>query len=159
MLSTWHSRISNAVLALLFASGLAHFVVHDYFPARGPFGPVPNPLEPWLLKLHGAAAMLTLILVGSLLPTHIARFWRLAHNRAPGLLFLAVMLLLIASGYGLYYFGGDELRRYTRSAHIVLGLAAAPVFAFHFWRGSAQRREERAPATARRHPSLHPRHE
>jgi len=156
VLSALHRRIAYAALALVFVSGVAHFVVHDEFPMPGPFGPTPNPLEPWLLKLHGAAAMATLIVLGSFVPTHIARFWRSAHNRVPGMMFLIVMSLLVATGYGLYYFGGDELRRVTRSAHIALGLAAAPVFAFHVWRGWALRREERRRAALRRHPSFHP---
>jgi cation transport ATPase len=156
MLSALHRRVAYAVLALVFASGLAHLLVHDYFPARGPFGPAPNPLEPWLLKIHGAAAMATLVVFGSLVPTHIARFWQLAHNRLPGVLFLAVTLLLIATGYGLYYFGGDELRQLARQAHIVLGAAAVPAFVYHSWRGAAERRAARHGAL-RRHPSLHPR--
>ncbi|MDR3417820.1 MAG: hypothetical protein P4L83_16705 [Nevskia sp.] len=143
MLSRFHRRCSYAVLVLLFASGLAHFVLHRWFMAQGEFGPSPQPLEPWMLKLHGAAAMLSLVLLGSLLPGHIQRFWRLARNRSAGGLFLTCALLLIASGYGLYYVGGESARDWCRQSHIVLGLLALPAFGIHLWRGRALRRHPR----------------
>jgi hypothetical protein len=146
-------RFVYAVLALLFASGVLHFVLHDYFPARGPFGPEPNPMEPWLLRLHGAAAMATLFAFGLLTPTHVGRFWRLARNRVPGLALVAVLLLLVVTGYGLYYLGGEQIRVVTRLAHVALGLFALPAFGFHLWRGVASRRPRRgqgAPSSTRR---------
>ncbi len=139
MLSPLHRKLSYGILLILFGSGAIHFIVHDYFPVHGPFGPAPGPWEPWLLRLHGGAAMLSLIVFGTLLPTHVGRFWRVARNRAPGLGVLLVMLLLMATGYGLYYFGGEQLRTSTREIHIVFGFAALPAFAFHIWRGLALR--------------------
>jgi hypothetical protein len=144
MLSLLHRRCSYAVLILLFGSGVAHWVLHDWFTAQGEFGPQPNPLEPWMLKLHGAAAMLGLIVFGSLVTAHIHRFWRLARNRSAGGVFLACALLLIGSGYGLYYLGGESSRAWCRQIHIVIGLLALPAFAIHLWRGRALRRHPRA---------------
>jgi len=96
-----------------------------------------------MLKLHGAAAMLGLMVLGSLLSTHIHRFWRLRRNRLAGGVFLSSALLLIVSGYGLYYFGGDQARALCRQLHIVIGLLALPAFAMHLWRGRALRRHPR----------------
>lgn len=143
MLSLIHRRCAYLVLALLFISGLAHYVLHGWFMRQGDFGPAPNPLEPWMLKLHGAAAMLGLMVLGSLLSTHIHRFWRLQRNRLAGGVFLSSALLLIVSGYGLYYFGGDQTRALCRQLHIVIGLLALPAFAAHLWRGRALRRHPR----------------
>jgi hypothetical protein len=144
MLSRIHRRCVYAVLAVLFFSGLAHYVLHGWFVLQGDFGPVPNPLEPWMLRLHGAAAMLSLIVLGSLLSGHIQAFWRRRRNRRAGGVFLACSLLLIGSGYGLYYFGGDQARAVCRQLHIVIGLLALPAFAMHLWRGGALRRHLRA---------------
>jgi hypothetical protein len=155
MLSRFHRRLSYLILGLLLISGIVHFVLHDYFPANGPFGPSPNPLEPWMLRLHGAAAMLTLLLVGSLLPTHVVRLWTFAPgNRRPGGALLLVTALLVVSGYGLYYFGGEHLRAWCRQAHLLLGLGAVPVFALHVLLGRATRHSRVPPIPgARRRPA------
>jgi hypothetical protein len=139
MLGHLHRLCAYAVLALLFLSGAAHYALHGWCQAQGEFGPVPDPLEPWMLKLHGAAAMLSLVLLGSVLSTHIHRFWHLGRNRRAGGAFLACVLLLIGSGYGLYYLGGDQARALCRQLHIVIGLLSLPLFAAHLWRGWALR--------------------
>ena len=143
MLSLIHRRCAYAVLILLFLSGLAHYILHGWFMTQGEFGPAPSRLEPWMLKLHGAAAMLGLMVLGSLLSTHIDRFWRLRRNRRAGGIFLSCALLLIGSGYGLYYFGGEQTRALCRQLHIVIGLLALPAFAVHLWRGRSLRRHPR----------------
>lgn len=135
MLSQAHKRWAYAVLALLFASGVAHFVLHQFFLRQGDFGPTPNPAEPWLLKLHGAMAMAALVLIGSLLQPHVARFWALGRNHRAGAAFLGAMLLLVLSGYALYYLGSETLRPLARWAHIVIGLLALPAFLLHLLRG------------------------
>ncbi|MBL6751747.1 MAG: hypothetical protein ISP90_14565 [Nevskia sp.] len=140
MLGNFHRRAAYLVLALIFASGLAHFVLHQFFPRAGEFGPLPNPAEPWLLRLHGAAAMATLVLLGSLLPLHVARFWGTRQNSAAAMAFLGIAALLIASGYGLYYLGGDDWRAACRIAHIAVGIAALPAFALHLRRGRQLKR-------------------
>jgi hypothetical protein len=140
MLSPTHRRYGYAVLALLFLSGLAHFVLHRWFSAEGEFGPHPHPLEPWMLKLHGAAAMFALVLLGSLWRGHVRNSWRHRRNRGAGGIFLACVLLLAGSGYGLYYLGGDAARDWCRQLHIVVGLLAAPAFAAHVLRGLSERR-------------------
>ena len=98
MLSALHRRCAYAVLILLFGSGLAHWLLHGWFMRVGEFGPTPDPLEPWMLKLHGAAAMAGLVLLGSVAGGHVNRFWRLARNRLAGGVFLGCALLLVASG-------------------------------------------------------------
>ena len=143
MLSALHRRCAYAVLILLFGSGLAHWLLHGWFMRVGEFGPTPDPLEPWMLKLHGAAAMAGLVLLGSVAGGHVNRFWRLARNRLAGGVFLGCALLLVASGYGLYYFGGEQARAWCRELHIVIGLLALPAFAVHLWRGRALRRHPR----------------
>lgn len=140
MLSQLHRRVAYTVLLLVFFSGLAHYVLHDFLARPGEFGPAPHPLEPWMLRLHGAAAMAVLVLLGTLLPTHIGRFWRPAPHSGAGLTFLAFVALLVLTGYGLYYLGGEGWRAFCRQAHIVGGLVAVPVFAYHLWRGRALRR-------------------
>ncbi len=139
MLGPLHRLLAYLVLALLFASGLVHLLLHDYFPLPGPLGPSPRPLEISMLRLHGGAAMATLVLLGSVLGSHVLRFWRHGQNRTAGALFLGALALLGASGYGLYYLDDQWLRGWTREAHIAIGLAALPVFLWHLRRGRERR--------------------
>jgi hypothetical protein len=155
MLSLLHRRLSYWVLGVLFATGTADWVLHAWCGREGPFGPQPHPLEPWMLRLHGAAAMLGLVVLGSVLPSHVVRFWIASRNRLAGGSFLALMLVLVASGYGLYYLGGDALRAANRNLHLILGLASAPLFGLHLWRGFAARHSRVPPevASSRRRPA------
>ena len=92
-----------------------------------------------MLKVHGGAAMLTIYLLGSMLYGHMVNAWQRQRNRASGGTAAATLLLLALSGYGLYYFGGDELRRGTEWLHWVFGFATPLLLWWHISRGRATR--------------------
>lgn len=126
--------------AALIVSGTVWLLLHFFGRVDGRFGPAPNPYEHPLLAVHGAAAMVFLIVLGSLLPVHIARGWQQRRNLASGLSMLTVTLMLIASGYGLYYFGGDRLRRLLSAGHWIIGLTLAAWLTWHIVAGRRSRR-------------------
>jgi hypothetical protein len=92
-------------------------------------------LEPWILRLHGGAALLALIQFGTLLPSHVARGWRVGQNRAPGAVVVAGVALLLASGYGLYYVGNESGRAAISALHWITGIALIPLFLTHLYVG------------------------
>jgi hypothetical protein len=92
-----------------------------------------------MLKLHGAAAMGALVLLGTLLPMHVKFAWRAGRNLRTGLSLLSVFLFLVLTGYGLYYFGGERLRYWTSAAHLWVGLALPLIMLVHVWRGKTTR--------------------
>src|SRR6516162_153081 len=51
----------------------------------------------WLLMLHGGGAMVTLLLLGALVPVHAHRAWRAKKNRISGSAMITLNALLIAS--------------------------------------------------------------
>ena len=55
-----------------------------------------------MLKAHGAAAMLVLVLIGTLLPMHVKFAWRARRNLRTGLSILGVFGFLVLTGYALY---------------------------------------------------------
>ena len=129
-----------AVFALLFISGVAWYILHTWARHPDEFGSEePNALEPWLLKMHGAAAMVSLVLLGVLYSVHIWRGWHANRNRRSGTVLVAVCLLLIVTGYLLYYVGGETTRAVTSLLHLFIGLALPLIIAFHIWRGRASR--------------------
>jgi cation transport ATPase len=89
----------------------------------------------WLLMLHGGAAMATLMLLGALVPLHVARAWRSARNRVSGSAMLTINAVLIATSFGLYYFGAEVLRPWASNLHIAFGLFLPVLFLIHVVRG------------------------
>src|SRR5262245_38745050 len=69
-----------------------------------------NPGRPLWMKLHGAAGMLFLILFGTLLFQHVPAGWEQDRQRPSGAWLFAICGVLIATGWGLYYIGGESLR-------------------------------------------------
>ena len=88
---------------MLFATGALWFVLHDAGGALGlPSGNAVESVLPSLMSLHGAAAMLGLLLLGSLGPQHIVWAWRARMNRATGSVLILAQALLVFTGYLLY---------------------------------------------------------
>ena len=125
-----------AVLALLFLSGVA-WTYWTYLAASpGDFETI---AKAWAMKIHGAAAMAVLVLIGMLLSAHVRFAWRARRNRANGSVFLSVFAVLTATGYGLYYAGGEMLREWTSWIHLVVGLALPILLLIHIFLGRRTR--------------------
>lgn len=144
-LSRRHEWFAYGVSAAVFGTGAIWAWIHFFANPPNEFGNA-SPWENWMLKAHGAAAMATLVLLGTLLPMHVKFAWRARRNLRSGLTILSVFGFLVLTGYGLYYAGGERLRAWTSAAHLWVGLAL-PVFLFvHIWWGKRTRsgRRERA---------------
>jgi len=140
-LSRRHRAWVHGAFGLLFASGAGWWGLHRWFQVEGAFGAQPHPAEHWLMLLHGAAAMLSLVIVGTLVPLHMKGGWRARLNRANGVMLVAVVGLLTVTGYGLYYAGGESLRMAASGTHTALGLALPFALVWHIARGRRARRE------------------
>jgi hypothetical protein len=88
-------------------------------------------LAPVLLMAHGGAAMLALLLLGALVPLHLAPAWRRDKNRAMGVAMAMLTVVLIATAFGLYYIGSDTLRGWASDLHIALGLVFPGLLVAH----------------------------
>lgn len=130
-----HKRWLYGTLTLLWASGAFWLVLHYFFMAQGEFGPMPNPLEKWGLRLHGLAAFAMLVAIGSVLPVHARRAWNLRKNRATGIVIKSLFLWLALTAYALYYFADDEARPWLPWLHWGVGLAIPLLLAGHIARG------------------------
>ena len=124
-LSRRHERWIYAVGAVLFLSGAGWLVAHYFFPAASEFGEARNASEPWWLRAHGAAAMAFLIVFGSLFPAHIVPAWRRLKNRRSGMMMIALVSVLILTGYCLYYLGGERTRPWISLIHWSVGILCA----------------------------------
>jgi hypothetical protein len=100
-------------------------------------------ISPLMLSLHGGAAMVTLMLLGALVPVHIRRTWRSGRNRLTGPTMVALNGLLILTAFGLYYAGSETLRPWISDVHIAVGVALPAALLAHVWLG---RRTRQRPA-------------
>ena len=134
-LSRRHEWSVYATIALVFSSGAAWAWLHHFAQRAGEFGESAHPAELWMQKLHGASAMLSLILLGTMLVSHVPLAWRAQRNRPTGTSLFAVLAFLIGTGYALYYSGNDRLRDWLGWGHLWIGVALPLFLALHVWRG------------------------
>jgi hypothetical protein len=135
------SRRLRAVIlvccALLWLSGVLWMVLHLIFPGHNEFGPLPNPWEPQLMRLHGVLAVVVVFLFGWVAASHIVARWSAIANRRSGLWLLGCSATLLFSGYALYYTSGS-FHDLSAALHEWLGLAAI-VIALAHWLGIRRR--------------------
>ena len=145
-MSTPLRRLIYTICTLLWLSGCAWLVIHFFFPVATEFGPAPNPVEPWLLRVHGWVAVGGVFLFGWITSEHISDRWRKPQNRVSGLSLTAFVSILTISGYALYY-TTDHLHDGVAVVHEVLG-ALGVVFGLMHWRvrerSTANRRDLRS---------------
>jgi len=125
-----------AVLALLFLSGVT-WAYWNYLAASP--GDFETSAKAWAMKIHGAAAMAVLVMIGMLLNGHVRFAWRARRNRPNGSVFLSAFAVLMITGYGLYYAGGERLRAWTSWIHLTVGLALPILLLIHIFLGRRTR--------------------
>jgi hypothetical protein len=96
-----------------------------------------------LLMLHGGGAMITLMMLGALVPVHLRYGWRRGANLVTGIVMSAVNAVLIVTAFGLYYLGSETLRPAMSDVHTALGLAIPALLVAHIWWGRRTRDEVR----------------
>lgn len=129
-----HKAWLYSITGLLYLTGVVWAWLHYLAPRPNEFSAT-SPAEPWMMKLHGAAAMGILVLIGTLLPSHVRFAWHARRNRANGIVLIGYLSFLIVSGYGLYYFGDERLRTWTGWSHLWFGIALPAMLIFHIWTG------------------------
>ena len=140
-LERWHRLVVYGVSLALTITGLLWLLFHYFVHQQGAFGQKPHPLTMWWLRLHGAAAMLALVGAGSLTLTHMRRAWRLRRNRGWGGALGMASIILIATGYLLYYAADEDLRNVTSLSHWIVGLACVALLPLHARLGRLQSRQ------------------
>ena len=139
-LSRRHRRWLYGTLAALFASGVLWLGFHHFARVESEIGETAHPLEPLWLRVHGAAAMLFLGVLGSLVRGHVRMGWRVGLNRLSGAALVSANAVLVLSGWALYYVGSESRRPWISVAHWTIGVALPLVLAVHVWRGRSLRR-------------------
>ena len=133
-----HEITVCTVLAALLLSGAVWLVFHHLLANDDVLAT--HPAESWSLRVHGAFAMFSLVLLGSVSALHAGPAWRAHRNRISGGLMFAAMSGLALSGYLLYYAGSPVLRDATSIVHWVIGLLLPLCLLLHMTLGGRWRR-------------------
>ena len=96
--------------------------------------------------------MVTLVLLGALIPVHVLRGWRSRRNRLAGAAMVIANVLFVATAFGLYYAGSDTWRPWISDVHIAVGVVFPVLIVIHVWTG------RRSSPTAEKNCCARPRH-
>lgn len=121
----------NAVLAGLWLSGSAWLVCRYFLRAPGEWGPEPNPMEPWWMRLHGLFAFLALWGIGFLSGAHIVGGWMTGRRRATGLTLISTVGLMAVTAWLLLWGTDDGPFAAVSPVHWVVGLALPAFYLMH----------------------------
>jgi cation transport ATPase len=131
-------------LTVLLVTGLVWLYLDNFIRIPGEFGLVKSPIEPGLMKIHGAFAMIMLTVMGTLFPIHIKGAWHRGRNRVSGMGMAIVLMTLAVTGYGLYYAAGEEMRHAISLIHWITGVAIPLTLGIHVWVGKRTARKRQA---------------
>ena len=81
--------------------------------------------------LHCVAAFLAMGLLGALSTVHMRAGWHRRRNRVSGVSLLVLLLVLMLTAVGVYYFGDENLSRWSSLIHTVVGLLLVAVVLWH----------------------------
>ncbi len=123
---------------LLLGSGALWLVAHYLLPL--PEFAARHPLEPWAMRVHGAAVLLAMLVLGSLWTPHLQAAWKQRRHLGTGLVLGSSWLALALSGYGLYYVADEDLRASLSLVHWGWGLALPVLLGLHLVQAQRARR-------------------
>jgi len=134
-LARWQVHLLSWSGGLLWLTGGAWLLLHYFYRVKGEFGPEASPFEPWMLRLHGLAMIVSLIAVGGLLVAHVWKGWNYRHQRVMGGLLTGIVCVLVLTGYLLYYVGNEDVREWISAGHWLVGILLPAIFFVHYRRG------------------------
>lgn len=138
-LARWQIWLLTVPGSGLWLTGAAWLLLHYFGQTQGEFGPETNPVEPYMMKLHGFFLIPALLGIGGMFVVHIPKGWTHIHQRIAGIALCGVLGLLIASGYLLYYIGNETARSWASLAHWCVGLGLPAIFLWHYLNGQSAR--------------------
>jgi hypothetical protein len=128
------SRVKKWVNGIGFGvwmSGAGWLMVHYLLKHQDSFGIPGNSAETWWLKVHGAFSFLAIWGGGFLWGFHIIKAWPRHQHRWSGGILITALLLLILSGYLLYYVADERSRESISLFHWIVGLGFPVAYLTH----------------------------
>lgn len=117
------SRLLHITTYVLTLTGVVYAIMHYLIKSKDPFSVVNHPWEPHMLTAHILVAPLLILIIGSILHSHI--LYKLQTKariaRQSGIVLIFLFLLMVSSGYLLQVITG-EFRKSLVWIHLGSGL-------------------------------------
>ncbi len=133
-------KMLYATSALLWVSGTIWLFFRYFIQGKGDFNSPSYAEQATCLRIHGAAAIVFLIVFGALL-YHILPGWRQKYQRPSGLSLIVTCVFLIITGWGLYYMGNEYYRNLVSVIHSILGFLLPAIIFFHVFSAYVYRKQ------------------
>lgn len=127
-------RLFYLSFGILWGSGALWLLVQWFKDPE--LGAARTLLQTFAMKIHGAAMLIFLAMLGTLF-SHVRRGWILRANRLSGCFNIGLNSFLTLTGWLLYYTADDSARQWASLVHWSIGLAALPLLSAHIWCGRA----------------------
>lgn len=129
-------KLIYSASVVLWLTGTGWLSLRYLSEQQGVFGSFSQTM---LLKIHGAAAMVFLIILGVVIH-HISPGWQQKGQRLSAITLLVICGFLILTGWGLYYIGEEHWRHWASIIHCVLGVLLPGFIFFHAYNARARRK-------------------
>ena len=134
-LSKIHEYIIYLISVIVTISGFVWLYFDFFVRVETEYSLQVHPMQNIFLILHGSSSIIFLIILGSVLPIHVYKAWKIKNNRLSGGSFLLLFTILILTGIGLFYSAVEDNRRILSVLHWVIGILFPIFFVIHIYFG------------------------
>ena len=134
-LSKIHEYIIYLISFIVTISGFVWLYFDFFVRVETEYSLQVHPMQNIFLIMHGTSSLIFLILLGSVLPIHVYKAWKIKNNRLSGGFFLLLFTILILTGIGLFYSAVEDNRRILSVLHWVIGILFPIFFVIHIYFG------------------------
>ena len=134
-LSKIHEYIIYLISVIVTISGFVWLYFDFFVRVETEYSLQVHPMQNIFLIMHGTSSLIFLILLGSVLPIHVLKAWKIKNNRLSGGFFLLLFTILILTGIGLFYSAVEDNRRILSVLHWVIGILFPIFFVIHIYFG------------------------
>ena len=138
-LSKIHEYIIYLISVIVTISGFVWLYFDFFVRVETEYSLQVHPMQNIFLIMHGTSSLFLLILLGSVLPMHVLKAWKIKNNRLSGGFFLLLFTILILTGIGLFYSAVEDNRRILSVLHWVIGILFPIFFVIHIYFGKYKR--------------------
>lgn len=112
-------------------SGSGFWLLRNFAMVEGDFGPESHFLQYPFLQLHGFAAFMMLMALGSIFTSHVSKTWSLGKAKKSGITLMSFIIFSLLSAYSLYYLVGKDWHTLLGNSHAVVGLLLPTLLILH----------------------------
>lgn len=126
------SKVILLVCVLIaWLSGIAFFVLDQWFKVDGEFGLTNHPAQHLFLYIHGGISFILMIVYGYFIGTHVIPAFKYQQHRRLGYMVTSCIGFLSLTGYLLYYLSNKWMRNVVIYSHIGIGFILPLVMVGH----------------------------